>query len=259
MTPILWTAAVVIFVFVNLVHLLALVKKDNGIMDGAWGLGFILVTLGTLWMADGLDARRLLLGTLVLVWGLRLALHILVRNAGRAGEDFRYRNWRETWGRWFYVRSYFQIYMLQGFFMFIVAAPILFVNAHRGGPLGLLDGIGAAVWLTGFLFEAVGDFQLLRFMKNPANKGRVMRHGVWRYTRHPNYFGEATLWWGCFLIALNVSGGWWALISPLVIDWLLLYVSGIPMLEAKYKDRPEYQDYQRTTNAFFPWFPRNPQ
>ena len=250
------TAALVIFVYVNLVHLVALLKKDNGIMDAAWGLGFMLVALFTLGLADGLDARRILLGALVLVWGTRLSLHILIRNAGREGEDFRYRNWRETWGRWFYLRSYFQIYMLQGFFMFVVAAPILLVNARRGGPLGLLDALGAAVWLLGFLCEAVGDYQLLRFMKNPANKGRVMRYGVWRFSRHPNYFGEATLWWGCFLIALSVPGGWWALISPLVIDWLLLCVSGIPMLEAKYKDRPEYQAYQRATCAFFPWLPR---
>lgn len=252
------TAAAVIFVYVNLVHLLALLKKDNGLMDAAWGMGFILVALFTLDLADGPDARRILLGALVLVWGARLSLHILIRNAGREGEDFRYRNWRETWGRWFHLRSYLQIYMLQGAVMFFVCTPILLVNGRRGGPLGLLDALGVAVWLLGFLFETVGDWQLLRFMKNPANKGRVMRYGVWRLTRHPNYFGEATLWWGCFLIALNVPGGGWALVSPVLIGFLLLRVSGIPMLEAKYKDRPEYQEYQRTTNAFFPAFRRRP-
>ena len=251
-------AAAVIFIYVNLVHLIALRKRDNGIMDGAWGIGFMLVALFTLSLADGLDARRILLGALVLTWGARLSLHILIRNAGREGEDFRYRHWRETWGRWFYLRSYLQIYMLQGAVMFVVSAPIWLVNARRGGPLGLLDAMGVAVWLVGFLFEAVGDYQLLRFMRNPAQKGRVMRYGLWRLTRHPNYFGEATLWWGCFLIALNVPGGWWTLISPVLIDFLLLKVSGIPMLEEKYKDRPEYQEYQRTTSAFFPWFPRKP-
>jgi len=251
-------AAIVIFVYVNLVHLLALRKKDNGLMDAAWGTGFILVVCFTLGMADGLDARRLLLASLVLLWGARLSLHILIRNVGREGEDFRYRNWRETWGRWFYVRSYFQIYILQGAVMLLVCTPILCVNARRGGPLGALDALGVGIWMLGFLFEAVGDYQLLRFMKNPANQGRVMRCGMWRLCRHPNYFGEATLWWGCFLIALNVPCGWWALISPVLIDFLLLRVSGIPMLEAKYKDRPEYQEYQRTTNMFFPWFPRKP-
>jgi steroid 5-alpha reductase family enzyme len=250
------TAAVVVFAYVNLVHLLALLKKDNGIMDAAWGMGFILVSLVTLAVADGLDARRLLLGALVVVWGARLSLHILIRNAGRAGEDFRYRNWREMWGRWFYVRSYLQIYMLQGAVMFLVSIPIILVNARRGGPLGLLDAFGAAIWLLGFVFEALGDYQLLRFTREPANKGRVMRYGVWCLSRHPNYFGEATLWWGCFLIALSVPGGWWALISPALIAFLLLRVSGIPMLEAKYKDNPEYQEYRRTTSAFFPWFPR---
>ena len=255
MTATILTAAGVIFVYVNLVHLVALLKKDNGIMDAAWGMGFVFVALFTLCLADGLDARRILLGALVLVWGVRLSLHILIRNVGRKEEDFRYRNWRETWGRWFYVRSYLQIYMLQGTVMFFVCTPILLVNARRGGPLGILDALGCGVWVLGFLFEAVGDYQLLRFTRNPANKGKVMRYGVWRLTRHPNYFGEATLWWGCFLIALSVPGGWWALISPVLIDFLLLRVSGIPMLEAKYKDRPEYQEYQRTTSAFFPWFP----
>jgi len=261
MSGTLLTAAIVIFVYVNLVHLVALVKKDNGIMDGAWGGGFILASLLTFNFTDPVNSRALLLNGLVLIWGIRLSLHILIRNAGREGEDFRYRNWRETWGRWFYIRSYLQIYMLQGTIMFLVSAPILLVNArsHQGAPLGPLDVLGVAVWLLGFLFEAVGDYQLLRFMKNPANRGRVMRYGVWRFTRHPNYFGEATLWWGLFLIALNVPGGWWVLISPVLIDFLLLYVSGIPMLEAKYKGRPEYLEYQKTTSMFFPWFPKKPQ
>ena len=251
------SAALVIFVYVNVIHLLALLKKDNGIMDAAWGPGFVLVAWFPLLQAGEAGGRQLLLATLVTVWGLRLSLHILVRSAGR-GEDFRYRHWRETWGRWFYVRSYLQVYLLQGAFMFVVAMPLLLVHARRGGPLGWLDALGVAVWLTGFLFEAVGDYQLRRFTGNPANHGRIMRYGVWQYTRHPNYFGEATLWWGCFLVALNVPGGGWALVSPVVIGWLLLCVSGIPMLEAKYQDRPEYQEYRRTTSAFFPWVRRRP-
>lgn len=255
MTKIMLISAIVVFVYVNAIHLFALFKKNNGIMDVAWGPGFILVSWISLIFCDGLDARKFLLATVITVWGIRLCVHIHIRNAGK-GEDFRYLNWRNTWGRWFYLRSYFQIFMLQGFFMFIVALPIILVNSGRGAPLGMLDWIGLAIWLTGFLFEAVGDFQLLRFIRNRANKGRVMRYGVWKYTRHPNYFGEATLWWGCFMIALNVPGGFWALISPLVINWLLLYVSGIPMLEEKYKNNPEYQDYKKVTSAFIPWLPR---
>jgi len=249
-------AAAVIFAFVNVVHVVALCRKDNGIMDAAWGIGFILTAMATLAFSDGLNARRLLICALVLAWGARLSAHILIRNAGREGEDFRYRNWRNTWGKWFHLRSYLQIYMLQGTVMFFVSAPILLVNSQNGGPLGILDAAGVLVWLTGFLFEAAGDFQLLRFTRNPSNKGRIMRYGVWRFTRHPNYFGEATLWWGCFLIALNVPGGWKAVISPLLIDFLLLRVSGIPMLEEKYRNNPEYAEYRKTTNAFFPWFQR---
>lgn len=255
MANVVLEAALIVFAYVNLVHLSALLKRDNGIMDAAWGPGFVLMAGTLLFLRPGeINPRQLLLTVLVAVWGLRLALHILLRNAGR-GEDFRYRHWRETWGRWFYVRSYVQIYLLQGMFMLIVAAPILLVSTRPSTPLTWLDGVGAAVWLTGFLIEAIGDYQLLAFMKNRDNHGKVMRSGLWGYSRHPNYFGEALLWWGGFLIALNVPGGWWALISPVVIDWLLLYVSGIPMLEAKYQNRPEYQEYQKTTSAFFPWFP----
>ena len=244
-----------VFVYVNVIHLIALIKKDNGIMDVAWGIGFVVLAWVGLLTGSGATPRSILLVALITLWGVRLGAHIHIRNAGR-GEDFRYLNWRNTWGRWFHLRSYFQIFMLQGIFMVIVAMPVILVNANGGGALGWLDALGCLIWLIGFSFEAVGDYQLLRFMKNPANKGRVMRSGVWRLTRHPNYFGEATLWWGCFLIAASVPHGLVALISPVVIDWLLLCVSGIPMLEKKYADRPEYQEYKRTTSAFFPWFPK---
>lgn len=256
MSETMLTAALVIFVYVNLVHLVALYRKDNGLMDGAWGPGFLLVALFTLDRTGDIPPRQILLTGLTAVWALRLAAHILVRNAGRREEDFRYRNWRMTWGRWFYVRSYFQIYMLQGAVMFVVSLPIQLVNANSGGPLGPVDAAGVAIWLLGFFFEAAGDYQLLKFMRTPGNRGRVMRQGVWRFTRHPNYFGEAALWWGCFAIALNVPGGAWALASPLLIGFLLLRVSGVPMLEEKYKDNPEYREYRKTTNAFIPWFPR---
>ena len=251
----LMIAAGVVFAYVNVIHLIALAKKDNGIMDAAWGPGFVLVAWVGVLTAGPAEPRRLLLAALITLWGVRLCVHILLRNAGR-GEDFRYRNWRAAWGRWFYVRSYLQIFMLQGFFMVVVSLPVIVVNAQAGSSLGWLDALGVLVWLIGFGVESAGDYQLLRFMKNVSNKGRIMRYGVWRFTRHPNYFGESTLWWGCFLIAANVPAGLWALASPVVIAWLLLCVSGIPMLEAKYVGNPEYQAYQKTTSAFFPWFPK---
>jgi steroid 5-alpha reductase family enzyme len=251
------TAALVAFVYVNVIHLLALLKRDNSIMDAAWGPGFVVLAWVTLLRAGALAPRHVLLAALVSVWGLRLCVHILRRGAGR-GEDRRYRRWRDTWGRWFYLRSYLQIYLLQGALMLVVATPVLLVNARPGGPLGWLDALGVVVWLLGFGFEVVGDQQLLRFRSDPANKGQLMRTGLWRYTRHPNYFGEATLWWGIFLLALRVPGGYWALCSPLVITWLLLCVSGIPMLEAAYRGRPDFEEYRQCTSAFLPWFPRAP-
>ena len=197
--------------------------------------------------------RQLLLLLMVAAWGLRLAIHILVRNWGRE-EDFRYRAWREAWGRTFVVRSFLQIYMLQGTIILVVAVPVLLVMADPGGPLGLRDAAGVLVWIVGFLFEAFGDFQLLRHVRDPALRGQVLQTGLWRFTRHPNYFGEATLWWGVLLVVLGAPRGWAGVVGPLTILFLLLKVSGIPMLEAKYRGNPAFEDYWARTSAFFPWF-----
>jgi steroid 5-alpha reductase family enzyme len=146
--------------------------------------------------------------------------------------------------------------MLQGAVIFLVALPIQLVINTPGEPLGHLDRIGLLIWLFGFGFEAIGDWQLLQFKKDPENKGKIIQHGLWRYSRHPNYFGEAVLWWGIFLIALKAQYGILAIISPILIDFLLLKVSGIPMLEAKYEGNPDFESYKARTNAFFPWFPK---
>lgn len=242
--------------FMTLVFLLALRLKDNSIVDVAYGLAFVLAGWSSyLLFGSGHPRQQLLLG-LVTIWGLRLAGHILLRKRGEDGEDFRYRQWRLEWGETFVWRSYLQIFLLQGGVIFLVALPLLLVISQPGGPLGLLDLVGVLLWLFGFAFEALGDWQLLRFKQNPANQGRIIQSGLWRLTRHPNYFGEAILWWGVWLIALGAPYGSIAVISPLLIDFLLLKVSGIPMLEAKYRDNPEFDAYKQRTNAFFPWFPR---
>ncbi|MFZ2052942.1 MAG: DUF1295 domain-containing protein [Candidatus Aminicenantales bacterium] len=248
-------AAVAVFIFMTAVFLIALFIKDNSIVDVAWGLGFILVALMTLSLRPGFVARHVLVTGLVVVWGLRLATHIFLRNRGR-GEDFRYAKWRRDWGRWFISRSFFQIFVLQGLFMLIIASPIVLVNRSGGKGLTVLDGLGIMLWLSGFLFEAVGDHQLKRFKQKPESRGKIMTSGFWRYTRHPNYFGEAALWWGIFLIALSVRGGWVAIVSPLTISLLLLKVSGVTMLEKKYAGNEEFAAYARRTSAFFPWFPK---
>lgn len=251
--------AALLFCFMTLVFFLALRLQDNSIVDIAYGLGFVLIGWCGWLTHGGTDARQLLLLVMISLWGLRLAGHIALRKHHEEGEDRRYRQWRERWGKSFVWRSFLQIYLLQGGVIYLVALPLLLAIHAAGGPLGWLDLLGVLIWLFGFAFEAIGDWQLLQFKRDPEQRGRIMRHGLWRLTRHPNYFGEATLWWGIFLIALNVPYGWLAIISPLLIASLLLKISGIPLLEEHYAGNEEFEMYQQRTNAFFPWFPKHPE
>jgi steroid 5-alpha reductase family enzyme len=248
-------AAVIVLIYMTLVFILALAKKNNGIVDTAWGLGFILVSLAVFLLHGDGQARQWLAVALVLIWGGRLVLHIHFRNRGK-GEDFRYAAWRKSWGKYFLLRSFGQIFMLQGFLLLLIIAPVLLIVGQKQSPLNLLDGLGVLIWLTGFLFETIGDHQLSAFIKDPANRGKLMTRGLWNYTRHPNYFGEAALWWGIAIIALSAPRGWLGLTGPLVITFLLLFVSGVPLLEKKYRGRPDFEDYKKRTSIFIPWFPK---
>ena len=242
-----------VLVFVTTFFIFALLKKDNSIIDIGWGLGFILISLVSLFFCEKLGAKQLLLNTLVIIWGLRLASYLFIRNHNR-GEDFRYKKWREEWKKYFVLRSFFQVFLLQGLFMLIIALPIINTNASSATTINFINIIGSLLWLVGFYFQAVGDYQLFKFKKDPKNKNQVMRFGLWKYTRHPNYFGEATMWWGIFLMSLGSGKDFISLISPITINFLLLKVSGVPMLEEKYKDNLEYQNYIKNTNSFFPSF-----
>ncbi|MBN1333164.1 MAG: DUF1295 domain-containing protein [Synergistales bacterium] len=246
-----------VFLYMSAFFLIAVIRKDNSLADIAWGGGFVLLAFLTFFLSSGYaEARQVLATGLVTLWGLRLAIYIYFRNLGR-GEDYRYAKWREEWGKYFLLRSFFQVFMLQGALMILIAYSVIFINLHPTRGLTWLDGLGLLVWGTGFFFESVGDFQLYQFKKDPSNKGKVMKYGLWRYTRHPNYFGEATMWWGLFLMALSLEGGFTALVSPAAITFLLLKVSGIPMLEKKLaKSQPGYRRYMENTSPFIPWFPR---
>lgn len=233
----------------------AMGRRRNDVADVAWGLGFVLAATVALALHGPASTRSVLVTALVAVWGIRLAIHIHLRNRGKS-EDFRYRQWREEWGKNFFIRTYLQVFVLQGVLLVLVSAPVIHINSVTNPPPGYTDALGILVWSVGFFFEAVGDFQLVRFMGNPLNKGRIMTSGLWRFTRHPNYFGEVALWWGIFLIALSVPGGWRTIIGPATITFLILKVSGIPMLEAKYRGNPQYEAYQRRTSSFFPLPPR---
>lgn len=243
--------ALLILIYMTLVFVLALIVKDNSIVDIFWGLGFILVAIYSFIQDTEPDLRKWIVTFLVALWGIRLAVHVFVRNRGR-GEDFRYLHWRKTW-KFFVLRSYFQIFLLQGLFMFIIASPVYYVNFYSMEPLGFYDTLGLVVFGIGFLFEAVSDYQLADFKKNPANKGKIITTGLWEMCRHPNYFGEALVWWGFGFYALSLPNGWMTLISPVVITLLLRFVSGVPMLEKKYSGRPDWEDYKRRTAAFVPF------
>jgi steroid 5-alpha reductase family enzyme len=249
------TLAFLLWGYMSLWFVISLFKRRNDLADVAWGLGFVLLAWTSFFLPGATGTRGVLVGVLVSVWGLRLAWHIHARNRGKA-EDYRYLAWRREWGRWFYPRSYAQVYLLQGALLFLISLPVLIINRNASGTFGLLDGIGACVWLFGFFFESVGDAELARFVKDPANKGKLLQSGLWRYTRHPNYFGEVAQWWGIWLVALGVRGGWFAIIGPLTITLLILKVSGIPMLEKKLAENPNFTEYSRRTSVFFPWFPK---
>ena len=240
----------------SLWFVVSLLKKRNDVADVAWGLGFVLMTWASFFLSDDSGTRGILVGVLVSIWGLRLTWHIHARNKSKA-EDYRYLAWRKDWGKWFYVRSYFQVYLLQGFFLFLIVSPILLINKSAVPAIGLLDIVGVSVWFVGFYFEAIGDAQLARFIKDPANKGKLMQSGLWAYTRHPNYFGEVTQWWGIWIIALSVSGGLLGIIGPITITFLILKVSGIPMLEKKMEENPDFTEYKKRTSVFIPWFRKN--
>lgn len=249
-------AALAVLAYMTVLFVAALFKKDNSIVDIGWGPGFVLIAALTFFFWPGTTARQILANGFICAWALRLAIHIAVRNRGR-GEDFRYANWRRTWGRWFVLRSYLQIFLLQGVLMMAIAFPLVLINRPgAGGAFGALDALGVALWVTGLLFEILGDHQLRAFKKDPANKGKIMDRGLWRLTRHPNYFGEAVMWWGIFIIALSVPGGWMAAISPIVMTVLLLRVSGVTLLEKKYAGNLAYADYIRRTSAFIPRPPK---
>lgn len=227
--------------------------RDASIVDIFWGLGFVLISSVTFSVTDG-GTRAFLLATLTSLWGLRLSAYLAYRNHGR-GEDPRYGAMRKYRGESFWWFSLISVFVLQGVIMWLVSLPVQ-VGQTSGAAMSLLNWIGVGVWAIGFLFEAIGDYQLSRFKSDPASAGKVLDHGLWRYTRHPNYFGNAMIWWGLFLVAVTPATVW-LIISPVGMTFLLLKVSGVALLERDLKGRSqEYRDYMESTSVFIPWPPR---
>jgi steroid 5-alpha reductase family enzyme len=253
--PVYLILGLLILALMTVMWLVSLPLKNSSIVDIFWGTGFVITAWAAFFITpDGPTIPKLLICTLVTIWGLRLSVHIFIRNHGKP-EDFRYQKWRQEAGKSWWLRSYFRVFLLQGVLMWIISAPLLAAQiAPR--PLFWLDFAAFAVWLIGFFFEAAGDWQLARFKANPENKGRVLNTGVWQYTRHPNYFGDAAQWWGYYLIAA-ASGGWWTIFSPILMTLFLMRVSGVTLLEKTLRnEKPGYQEYIKTTSEFIPWFPR---
>jgi len=250
------TLGIILFLYMNFWFAVSFLIKRNDVADVAWGLGFVLLAWVSLFISETNSILGIIVTLFVTVWGLRLAWHIHSRNKGKT-EDYRYLAWRKQWGKCFYLRSYAQVYMLQGTLLFLIALPVLVINSNLGGDVSILAMLGIAVWIIGFFFEVVGDSQLARFIQNQDNKGKLMTTGLWSYTRHPNYFGEVTLWWGIWLVALSVPYGWATVIGPLTITTLILKVSGIPMLEKKMTEHPDFAEYKKRTSVFIPWFRKN--
>lgn len=249
------TAAIIILAYFSVLFVIGTMRKNNSIVDIGWGIGFVILAWSLLILRLPLSLVRTTITLLVTLWGVRLFYHILKRNHGKP-EDFRYVAFRKAWGKWVVPRAFFQIYMLQGLLMFLIALPYILQGGTSGGVQIALYIIGLIVFAIGFTFESVGDAQLKAFLRDPANKGKIMTGGLWRYTRHPNYFGEATIWWGIFLIALSGGVSPLAVIGPITITVLLLFVSGVPLLERDMKNRPGYAEYAAKTSIFVPWFPK---
>ncbi len=244
--------AIVVFIAMNCMFLLALVLKNNSIIDIFWGPGFSIIAVFLLFPFDSYGFAQLLFTALLTLWAARLSLHIFLRNRGKA-EDFRYAYWRKTW-KHFIVRSYFQVFMLQGFLMLVIALPVIAFLTGSFFEITGFSWVGSIVFLTGFLMESTADYQLKIFRQNAENKGNIIRTGLWNYSRHPNYFGEALLWWGLWIYSVHGTPWYITIISPVAITLLVRFVSGVPMLENKYRMHPEWADYCSKTPVFIPRF-----
>jgi steroid 5-alpha reductase family enzyme len=256
MTAVMLPSAAAVLGLLLAAWVLSLALRDVSIVDVAWGLGFVAVAWVAFAVGDGCTGRRVLLAVLTTLWGLRLAGYIGRRKLRSPGEDPRYGAWRERWGDRFPLVSLFTVFGLQAVLVWVVSLPLQGAAAS-GDPLGPLDWLGVAVWAVGLACEATGDAQLARFKADPANRGKIMDRGLWRYTRHPNYFGDVTVWWGIYLIALS-AGAWWTIAGPLVVTLLLTRVSGKDHLERSMSERPGYADYVSRTSGFVPLPPRRP-
>jgi len=246
----------IIFIYMSVLFLIAQKLKNNSIVDVGWPFGFVIIAFSSLLMTQNFTLSSILMTVFVGLWGLRLGIYLWVRAYGKP-EDYRYANFRKQWGKNVVLTAFFRVFMLQGSIMLLVAFPIIVTVANSEASHSMAYSIlGSAVWLLGYFFQVIGDAQLAHFKKQRKSKEEVLQTGLWAYTRHPNYFGEACMWWGLAIIALPVTFGFIALLSALIMNILLVKVSGVPFLDRRYAQNAAYQHYKQTTNRFVPWFPK---
>lgn len=260
--------------YLSIMLTIVFIKKDMSIGNFTWGGGVMLITAYTFFAHGTFLPRQIITTTLILIWGARLATYVYLRY--RPGTDPRYIEWEKSWidkihqisivGKIVtqtipnemlrFIISAGWIFGVNGFMMTIMALPAIAINLSCVPGLNEVDLLGAVFWIIGFICESVADFQLGTFMHNPANKGVVLQTGLWKYSRHPNYFGEIMMWWGIFLMALAVPGGIYTIITPLTITITLRFITGVPWVEQVFDNNPAYQEYKKRTNTLIPWFVR---
>jgi steroid 5-alpha reductase family enzyme len=246
----------VIFVYMTACFIFSQYLKRTDFVDIAWGFGFVMVSLITLLTSSNVNLFSLISTLFILIWGTRLSIHISKR-FNNTKEDERYVKIKKEWKNYHPLYEYIKIFLVQGILMYIISLSISVINYIGSPDLNIFFYTGSIIWMLGFVFEAVSDKQLKDFIQNKKSKeNRIMDEGLWKYSRHPNYFGEITMWWGIFII--SISTGFWllTLISPVTITYLIIKVSGIPLLEKKYDDDPEFNKYKKKTSMIFPLPPK---
>jgi steroid 5-alpha reductase family enzyme len=259
-------SALALLIYIFIAFIVGTAKGNNGIMDIFYGPAYFVAALTSLTLniifASTLSIRQIIATILVFIWANRLAVYVFIRNRGKP-EDYRYKAIRDRMKTNVALKSFFKIYLFQGIIIYIVAIPVWFVNISDNPPLvSLLDfgaitlWLGALIWLLGFMLETIADFSLYKFLQKPENKGKIMIKSLWKYSMHPNYFGEVLQWWGLFVIALAVPFGFITIVGPAYITFQIVKVSGVKLLDKRYEGNEEYQAYRRKTSKFFPWFPK---
>lgn len=246
----------VLFIYFLIFYIIAQITKNNSIVDIGWGLGFAVAAIYSFIVSAVYDLTSIIVTVVVSIWGFRLFYHIMIRN-WKKPEDYRYVSMRKSWeNKNPALKAFVRVFMLQMILMYIISLPVIVSNVAeiRNSIYWIIPGL--IIWVIGFVFEVMGDWQLKVFKTDIKNKGKIMKQGLWKYTRHPNYFGESAMWTGIFIMSVSKGMVYITFISPVLITLLLLFVSGVPLLEKRYTGNPEYDIYKKQTSKFFPWFPK---